>query len=151
MSSMPSASAGQRARPPDRVPLYRFLGPRFWLLWVALALVRAINTLPLRAQMAIGRRLGALAHACSRRDRRIANINVALCLPELSELERTALVRSHFQALACAVFETGLVWWADDRRLRRLVTFEGVEHLQGALARGRGALMLTAHFTTLEM
>ncbi len=148
---MPSASDGQRARTPERVPLYRFLGPRFWLLWVALAFVRAINMLPLRMQMAIGRRLGTLAHACSRRDRRIASINVALCLPELSESERKQLVRSHFQALACAVFETGLVWWANDRRLRRLIEFEGVEHLQAALAHGRGALLLTAHFTTLEM
>ena len=29
---------------PERVPLYRFLGPRYWLLWLALGLVRAINT-----------------------------------------------------------------------------------------------------------
>jgi KDO2-lipid IV(A) lauroyltransferase len=101
--------------------------------------------------MGIGRALGTLAYACSRRDRRIANINVDLCLTELSQTDRKRLVHSHFQALACAVFETGLVWWAGDRRLRRLIQFEGVEHLQAALARGRGALMLTAHFTTLEM
>ncbi|NLG75013.1 MAG: lipid A biosynthesis acyltransferase [Xanthomonadaceae bacterium] len=151
MSFVSSASAGPRARHPERVPLYRFLGPRFWPLWIALTFVRAINLLPLRVQMAIGRRLGVLAHTFSRRDRRIANINVALCLPHLSEHERKALVRSHFQALACAIFETGLVWWASDRRLRRLITFEGTEHLQSALAHGRGALLLTAHFTTLEM
>jgi KDO2-lipid IV(A) lauroyltransferase len=151
MSSVSSTSTPQRARQPERVPLYRFLGPRYWAIWLALAFVRAINLLPLRAQMAIGRALGTLAHACSRRDRRIARINVALCLPDLPESKRDALVRAHFQALACAVFETGLVWWANDRRLRRLITFEGVEHLQTALAGGRGALMLTAHFTTLEM
>ncbi|HJY36823.1 MAG TPA: hypothetical protein VJ299_05130, partial [Steroidobacteraceae bacterium] len=57
---------------PERVPLYRFLGPRYWLLWLGLGLVRAVNTLPLRWQMAIGRGLGRVAHAVSRRDRRIA-------------------------------------------------------------------------------
>ena len=33
---------------PERVPLYRFLGPRYWLLWLGLGLVRALNMLPLR-------------------------------------------------------------------------------------------------------
>ncbi len=146
-----SASSERRTKGPDRIPLYRFLGPRYWLIWLALSCVRAINALPLRAQMTIGNALGRLAYVCSRRDRRIADINVALCLPELSEPERKNLVRAHFQALACAVFETGLVWWASDARLRKLIHFEGVEHLRSALARGRGALMLTAHFTTLEM
>jgi KDO2-lipid IV(A) lauroyltransferase len=32
-----------------------------------------------------------------------------------------------------------------------MVDFEGVEHLREALQKGRGALMLSAHFTTLEM
>lgn len=72
-------------------------------------------------------------------------------MPELPAPERERLVRAHFEALACAIFETGLVWWASDRRLHRLVQFEGIEHLRHALQQGRGALLLTAHFTTLEM
>ncbi len=136
---------------PERVPLYRFLGPRYWLLWVGLGLVRALNTLPLRWQMAVGRGLGRIAYALSRRDRRIADINVRLCLPGLTEEERTDLVKDHFEALGCALLETGMVWWASAKRLQRLVDFEGEEHLRAALAQGRGALMLSAHFTTLEM
>jgi KDO2-lipid IV(A) lauroyltransferase len=151
MSSTSTESRAQRARTPERIPLYRFLGPRYWPVWLGLAFVRAVNLLPLRAQMAIGRVVGTLAYACSRRDRRIAEINVALCMPELDAAQQRRLVRAHFQALACALFETGLVWWASDRRVRRFIEFEGVEHLQAALAQGRGALMLTAHFTTLEM
>ena len=136
---------------PERVPLYRFLGPRYWLLWLALGLVRAINTLPLRWQMAFGRALGRIAHALSRRDRRIADINIRLCLPGLTAEERADLVRDHFESLGCALLETGLVWWASPERLKQLVDFEGVEHLRDALAQGRGALLLSAHFTTLEL
>lgn len=141
----PAASA------PERIPLYRFLGPRYWGLWLALALLRGLIVLPLPMQLAIGRLLGGIAYLFSRRDRRIARINIDLCLPERTESERRALVRRHFESLGCALLETATVWWASDARLRKLIQFEGVEHLQHALALGRGALMLSAHFTTLEM
>jgi KDO2-lipid IV(A) lauroyltransferase len=136
---------------PERVPLYRFLGPRYWLLWLGLGLVRALNALPLRWQMGIGRALGRIAYAVSRRDRRVADINVRLCLPGLTGQERADLVKGHFESLGCALLETGLVWWASPQRLQRMIDFEGVEHLREALAKGRGALLLSAHFTTLEM
>jgi KDO2-lipid IV(A) lauroyltransferase len=132
------------------VPLYRFLTPRFWPVWLGVAVVRLINLLPLPAQLAIGRGLGRLGYLFSGRDRRIAGINIALCLPELSAPQRRRLLKQHFASLGCAVIETGMVWWASPARLRRLIQFEGEEHLRAALDKGRGALLLTAHFTTLE-
>jgi KDO2-lipid IV(A) lauroyltransferase len=154
MSNMPADGTRTRIHPvtrdPQRVPLYRFSGPRYWLLWLGLGLVRTLNVLPLRSQMAVGRLLGRIAHAVSRRDRRIAHINVELCFPGLTPEERADVVKEHFESLGCALLETGLVWWASAARLRRLIEFRGVEHLQAALDKGRGALMLSAHFTTLE-
>lgn len=139
------------ATDPQRIPLYRFLGPRYWGVWFGIGLVRLVNLLPLRAQMFIGRATGRLACLLARRDRHVTAINVGLCLPELDEHERRRLLRRHFESLGCALYETGLVWWASDARLRRLIRFEGTEHLSAALAQGHGALMLSAHFTTLEM
>lgn len=149
MGTLPSDAA--KVGRAQRVPLYQFLGPRYWLVWCGLGLIRLVNVFPLRMQLAIGRRLGRIAHAFSRRDRHIARINVALCLPELSSAQREALVRRHFASLGCALFETGLVWWASPDRLRRLIQFDGIEYLEAALRKGRGALMLSAHFTSLEM
>ncbi len=138
------------AKPAATVPLYRFLTPRFWPVWLGVGLVRSINLLPLPAQLAVGRMLGRLGYLVSRRDRRVAGINIALCLPELSAAEQRKVLKDHFASLGCAVIETGLVWWASAARWRRLVQFEGLEHLQAALDKGRGALLLSAHFTTLE-
>ncbi|MBB6095719.1 KDO2-lipid IV(A) lauroyltransferase [Povalibacter uvarum] len=149
----PAAERAARAkiqREPE-IPLYRFLGPRFWGVWLGIAIVRLVNVLPLRMQMAIGRTTGRLAFHLSRRDRRVTKINIDMCLPELDEQQRHRLVRRHFESLGCALYETGLVWWASDARLRRLIQFDGEENLHKALEGGRGALMLSAHFTTLEM
>ena len=150
---MTTTSATPDLRPAKAVatvPLYRFLAPRYWPVWVAVGMVRLVNLLPMRAQLAVGRTLGRLAYLFARRDRRIAAINIALCLPELGPEQRQRLVKDHFASLGCAIFETGMVWWASAARWRRLVRFEGVEHLRAALSQGRGALLLTAHFTTLE-
>ena len=153
MTTSPSAASRQNrsTRDTDRIALYRFLGPRFWPIWFGLGLIRALNVLPLSRQLAVGRALGRLAYRFARRDRRIASINIRMCLPGLGDQEREELVREHFESLGCTLLETGLVWWASDKRLRSLIQFEGEEHLQAALAQGRGALLLSAHFTTLEM
>ena len=57
---------------PERVPLYRFLAPRFWGVWFGIGVVRLVNVLPLPVQMLIGRATGRLAYLFSRRDRRVA-------------------------------------------------------------------------------
>jgi KDO2-lipid IV(A) lauroyltransferase len=135
----------------ERIPLGRFLGPRYWAVWLGVGCVRLVNVLPWRWQMVIGRSLGRLARLFARRDRHIADVNIRLCLPDLDERQRKRLIRQHFESLGCAVFETGLVWWASDRRLQPLIEFDGFEHVERALAAGRGAILLSAHFTTLEM
>ena len=101
--------------------------------------------------MAVGRALGRFAYPLARRDRHIAGVNLRLCLPELSEGERRALIRRHFEALGCAIVETAFVWWGKEREQAALIRMQGLEHLQRALQGGRGAILLSAHFTTLEM
>ena len=82
---------------------------------------------------------------------RIARRNLELCLPELAVAERERILREHFRSLGVGIFETAISWWSSDARIRKLTRLEGEEHLQAALARGRGAILLSAHFTTLEI
>jgi KDO2-lipid IV(A) lauroyltransferase len=82
---------------------------------------------------------------------RIARRNIELCLPELCPEGREKLLDQHFASLGIALLETGFAWWSSPSRLQRITKVEGSEHLQAALARGRGVILLTAHFTPLEM
>ena len=128
-----------------------FLHPRFWLLWLGLGLLWLVSLLPYRVLMRLGRLLGALMYRLARSRRQIAARNLELCFPELSAAERARLLRENFASTGMTFFEMAISWWWPPARLRRLGSFEGLEHLQQARAEGQGVILMALHFTTLEM
>lgn len=134
----------------ERRPLRSFLAPRYWPVWLGMALLRLVAAMPHAAGLAVGRAIGRTAHRFAGSRRAIVRRNLELCFPELSRVEHDRLTKRHFEALGMSLVELGLGRWASDRRIRRLMTLEGAEHLEAAIAEGRGVILLTAHFTTLE-
>ncbi|WP_026289851.1 LpxL/LpxP family Kdo(2)-lipid IV(A) lauroyl/palmitoleoyl acyltransferase [Thioalkalivibrio sulfidiphilus] len=125
--------------------------PRHWPMWLGVGLLWAASHMPWRWQIRLGEALGSLAWHLARSRRHVAQVNVDLCFPSLEPAARRELVREHFRAMGAALFETPFGWWADDRRLQPLAHIEGLEHLKTALEGGKGVLLLSAHFTTLEI
>jgi Kdo2-lipid IVA lauroyltransferase/acyltransferase len=132
------------------MPLALF-APKYWLTWLGLAVMRGIELLPFPVQRQVGRVLGWLLKRLPLAYLRIARRNIALCLPELSPAERAVLLDRHFQSLGIALCETADTWWSSDSRLKRIADVQGLEHLQAALAKGRGAILVGGHFTTIEI
>jgi KDO2-lipid IV(A) lauroyltransferase len=125
--------------------------PRYWATWLGIGLLRIVEPLPFSSQLAIGRVLGRMARLLPLPHVRIAKRNIELCLPELTADARKALLRRHFESLGIGIFETAMAWWSDDERIRSLARIEGLDHLRRALERGRGALLVGGHFTTIEI
>lgn len=144
---MSADAAGSRLEPHFN---RRYLHPRYWALWLAVGFVRTLCVLPLPWLRTFGRCLGAAYGRLARERRRVVAINLQLCLPELDAAQREHLLREHFAALGAGIFETAMAWFASDRALRRYGAVHGLEHLQAAQAEG-GVLLLTGHFTTLEL
>ena len=135
----------------DRKPLYAYWGPRYWPVWLGLLLLRLLCLLPYRAALATGAGMGRLLHAVAGERRAIVRLNLGLCFPELSSAERDNLARRHFEAMGMSVIEMGLGRWASDAKLEALTTIRGLEHIREPLDRGQGVILLSAHFTTLEI
>ncbi len=114
-----------------------------------LGLVWLLSWLPLPLLALLGRGLGRLLHAFAHARREVALANVALCLPELSEAERRALVREHFEWTGRSLLERGLLWYASAERLRRLIHVEGDVKL--AERSERSVMWLVPHFVGLEI
>ena len=126
------------------------LGPRTWLHWFAIGLAAGLARLPWPLQRVLGRGLGRLLRVGWRSRRDIAERNLALCFPELDAAARGRLLHDHFDALGIGLFEFARAWWGSVAPLQRGLVLEGLEHLDAARAGGRGVIIVSGHFTTLE-
>lgn len=125
--------------------------PWYWPIWFVLFIFWLLVKLPYRWQLCLGKYLGLLIMRMANNAKRIANINLKLCFPELNDNEREKLLRASFINIGIAMFETGLGFWGSAQQLQSLATISGYEHVQKALNEKRGILVLGAHFTTLEI
>lgn len=134
-----------------RRPLYHFWTPRYWPAWAGLGLLRLSCLLPYRRQLALGKGLGRLLHRLAHSRRAITHRNIELCFPERSRDEVAATTRAHFEALGASLIELALGRWASDEKLLAMTTIEGAHHIQEAIDAGYGVILLSAHFTSLEI
>jgi Kdo2-lipid IVA lauroyltransferase/acyltransferase len=107
--------------------------------------------LPHGLLLAVGRLIGRVVRRLPLHYTQVARCNLQLCLPELSAQQRERVLDEHFEALGMGLCESAMTWWGSDAQIARLSRIVGLEHLRAALAAGHGAILLTAHFTTLEI
>ena len=127
------------------------LRPRDWVYWPLLGIGWLLARLPWRLQRWLGRAVGGVLHAALVGRRRVAATNVRLCFPELDDAARRKLVRDSFRELGIGLFEFARAWWGTLDGLPRHSEVHGLEHVEAARAAGRGVILLSGHFVTLEM
>jgi KDO2-lipid IV(A) lauroyltransferase len=120
-------------------------------VFLLLLLRGAVRWLPMPVACALGDGLGTLAYAISGRFRRQTQAHIALAMPELAASERRRIARRSFALLGrggCAFFVAHRL--GAERALVR-VQADGIEHMEAALAGGKGALLVTFHFGAFEI
>ena len=134
---------GQTADPPPLSPLQ-------WPVWVAIALGWTLARWPWPLVRRVAPGLGRVLGILMPRRRRVAEVNLAICFPNLDAAQRAGLLRAHLRSLGLSVFEFLRAWWGPLAPLDQGFELVGLEHLEAARADGRGVLLIGPHFMTLE-
>jgi KDO2-lipid IV(A) lauroyltransferase len=115
------------------------------------AIESALRPMPLGLALRCGRALGRLARVLDRRHRVVAEENAAWALG-LSRAEARRFVRRVYSNVGATAVESLLLPRLLCRReITDFCRFEGLEHLDVALERGRGAIVVTAHIGNWEL
>jgi KDO2-lipid IV(A) lauroyltransferase len=128
-----------------------YLHPRFWSMWLVFGCLRLVSLLPYRSAIKVGRLFGSLLYLAAGSRQKVVDVNLARCFPQKPIEERNRIKIDCYRNLGVSLIEMALCWWWNADRLEPLVDLEGREHLDAVLASGRGAILLTGHYTSLEI
>ena len=127
------------------------LHPRFWFLWAGIGLLWLVVQLPYPVIYRLGCALGHLGQKVMKRRVHIAQRNLELCFPQMSDAERQQMVAKNFESVGMGVMETGMAWFWSDKRIQRWVEVTGMDNTRMHFQQGKGILLIGIHFLTLEL
>ena len=132
---------------PIRSPFHiRYLGS-----WISLGLLRLLSLVPLPILFHLGTGLGDLLRFILPSRRRVAERNLSLCFPKLSDTEAASLARENIRNTARMLLYTGFVWWASEEKLKKRVNIRNEAALRQLEGAGKGFILLAPHFLALEL
>jgi len=128
-----------------------FLAPKYWATHLGLSILKLIAKLPASWRRNLGHMLGFMMRKFAKKRRRIAKINLDLCFPELTPEQSSELLKNNLAASGRGLIETASCWYSDLKKQQENTNITGQEHLDAALAKGKGVILLSFHMTSLEV
>lgn len=110
------------------------------------------SRLPLSFAQRLGAVIGWLAYAIPNKERRIAKINIATCLPELATHHQDLLLRQSMIESAKGIVEMPIVWASKPARwIDVVIPGEGAGLIEEAMSRGKGVIAVGPHLGNWEV
>ncbi len=109
-----------------------------------------INLIPLNIRIRFLENLGLCAYALDWRHRRIAERNLALAFRDKGKEDRSKILRRVFRNLGRVLAEFTFIPHLNGKNIHRYVAVEGLENFERAYQKGKGILLLGAHFGNWE-
>ena len=110
-----------------------------------------VCVLPRSISLVIGGWLGRLAYLLASQQRKLACEHIQQALGISDEDTRKTIAKHCFANLGKNVIEFMSFPRLNPKQIQKSVNFEGVQHVENALAEGNGAIILTGHFGNWEL
>jgi KDO2-lipid IV(A) lauroyltransferase len=91
------------------------------LNYVLLGVLYILKSLPVKVNHWIGDLLGSLASKLPIERKKVVDINLKLCFPELSDQQRQSLALEHWKLFGRSITERGYLWLGSKEQIRKLV------------------------------
>lgn len=123
------------------------------LPYIALrGLAAIVNILPERTALKVGETLGGLTYSLSKGLRRRAETSLKRAFAgEKSPEEIEAILKRLYRNLGLSFVEFLRYRKIDQKYVESHIEFQGLEHIERGLEKGRGVVLLTAHFGNWEL
>jgi len=135
----------------NRKPPHKIYSPAVWPTWILVALGWVIARLPLSWIFKLGTYLGRLSHRFGRSRRLITQTNIRRCFPELNQAQQELRTRRVFEAVGIGALELTIPWLNPQRDLSQRFDIFGQEHLDEAVALGRGVILVGGHYAVMDV
>lgn len=120
------------------------------LVKIGLWVLRLFSGLPMPLIDLLGSGLGFLGYHCISKRRNVGLVNLSLCFPEMSEIDKQRMLMQHFKELVRSTLCYGWIFYASPAKLRRLIKIQGLENYTNV--RGtRPVIFLVPHFLGLDI
>lgn len=117
----------------------------------ALVLLKSFGWMPRFAAYPAAEIVAALGFRLAGRQRRAGVQNLKMAMPHLNDEERQAILRGVFSSLGRLLVEFSHFPDLNRNNISDHVVYEGLEHYENAVGRGRGVIFLTGHFGAWEL
>tara|TARA_R110000822_G_scaffold33118_2_gene94718 strand:- start:476 stop:1381 length:906 start_codon:yes stop_codon:yes gene_type:complete len=115
-------------------------------------LLRIAGWFSLASAQRIGKLVGLLMWKLPAKPREVTDINLSICLPELSQPERAAMAKKSLMNTGMTMLEVPLMWeWPVEKCLGLVRETEGLELIDEAMADGSGLILLAPHLGNWEL
>ncbi len=134
-----------------RKPIPKIYAPSIWPTWMLIGVAWVIARLPLAWIFTLGAGFGRLTYRFGRSRRMITATNIARCFPELTPAEQQTLVKQVFESVGIGALELMMPWLNPKRDLTARFDVSGKEHLDAAVALGRGVVLVGGHYAVMDV
>lgn len=126
--------------PAEKVPMSQRI-----LLWPFALWLRLTALLPPFLNRMNANLLAWMARSVVRYRRRIVRQNIADCFPDLTEEERRKIEKDFYRNLADYFFQTVTIAFATEKRLKKHITFSGLDGVARTMDSGKDIVLYTSH------